>query len=338
MLILSNCLTETSDEVCVKVFCSLIKMMKRADPNHFVISYERTSEISDRHLHCNRFLLNRELFRIIRSRKEKVLYLPFPAKPIATAIRILILSLFSKAGLDVLIAMQSPMGTLSKILMKRSRAHFMLLSEESHKRFADALGSHRVTYIKTGVDTKKFVPVSSCTAQERKMKYHLDPKLPVVLHVGHLNAGRNIGSLLKIDPKYQIVLVVSTLTKGEQDETLRRQLLCCSNIRIMDSYIPEIEEIYQMADVYYFPVAEYGKCIDVPLSCLEAAACNKPVITTRYGEMRAFEGKPGFVFVDSFDENSINAAINEALQTEPVDTRASVLEYDFDRAITYYFK
>jgi len=338
MLILSNCLTETADEGCVKVACSLIKRLKRSDPSHYVVSYERTSRISDRHLQCNRFLLNRELFGIIKKRKEKVFYMPFPAKPIATAIRIFVLSLFSKAGLEVLIAMQSPMGALSKMLIKRSRAHFMLLSEEVYKRFANDLGSHRATYIKTGVDTKKFAPVSSCTALELKMKYHMDPRRPVVLHVGHLNAGRNVGSLLKIDSQYQVVLVVSTLTRQEQDETLRRRLLSRSNIRIMDSYIPEIEEIYQMADVYYFPVAEYGKCIDVPLSCLEAAACNKPVITTRYGEMRAFEGKSGFVFIDSFDENSINAAIGEAMQINPVVTRASVLEYDFDRAITYYLK
>ena len=338
MLIISNCLTETADEGCVKVACSLIKRLKRAEPNHFIVSYERRSDLSNWHLYCNRFLLSRKLFGIIKNRKEKVLYLPFPARPIATAVRVFVLSLFSKAGLDVLITMQSPMGALSRMLIKQSKAHFLLLSKESYDRFKDTLGSQRVTYIKTGVDTKKFIPVSFRTARELKMKYHFDPERPVVLHVGHLNAGRNIGTLLKIDPKYQICLVVSTLTGQERDGALHRQLLSRANIRIMDSYIPEIEEIYQMADVYYFPVAEYGKCIDVPLSCLEAAACNKPVITTRYGEMRAFEGKAGFVFIDSFDESSINSAVDEALQINPVQTRDSVLEYDFDHAVSYYLK
>lgn len=338
MFVLTNCLGRIADEGCIKVANSLIKRISAACPDTMLVTYDRESPASDWHLSLNNFLLNRKLFALIRDRKEKVLYFPFPARPIATAVRVFVLSLFSKAGLDVLITMQSPMGAFSKMLIKQSKAHFLLLSEESYDRFKDTLGSRRVTYIKTGVNTKKFVPVSFRTAQELKMKYHFDPERPVVLHVGHLNAGRNIGSLLKIDSKYQICLVVSTLTIQEQDEALYRQLLSCANIRIIDSYIPEIEEVYQMADVYYFPVVEYGKCIDVPLSCLEAAACNKPVITTRYGEMRAFEGRAGFVFIDSFDESSINSAIDAALQINPVQTRDSVLEYDFDHAIAYYLK
>lgn len=333
MVIVSNSLLEKTDEGCVKVAGSLIKRLKNSNDDVYVISFERQSELSDKHLELNKLLISKDLKKIIKNKKDRVLYFPFPARPIATALRIFTLSRYAKQGLDVLVSMQTKIDPISKLVLKLSGANFLLLSEDAYKRFKAIASEKRVTYLKTGVDTKKFLPVSIDRQIELKKKYGFDPEKPLILHVGHLNRGRNVAELTKISNEYQVLLVVSTLTKSEQDEELRTELLSNTNIRIIDSYMPDIQEIFAMCDVYFFPVIEYGKCIDVPLSCMEAAACNKPIITTKYGEMKAFEGKEGFYFINSFDDESINDTIKKALSLEVCTSRESVLGYDWDNAI-----
>lgn len=89
-----------------------------------------------------------------------------------------------------------------------------------------------------------------------------------------------------------------------------------------------------MSDLYFFPVKEDGHCIDVPLSCLEAASCDLPVITTDFGEMKEFTGKLGFYRINDFDENGLNGLIEYVLRSEPYSTRKSVLQYDWDNCIS----
>ena len=84
-----------------------------------------------------------------------------------------------------------------------------------------------------------------------------------------------------------------------------------------------------MSDVYFFPTLQACRCIDVPLSCLEAAACNLPVVTTDYGEMKAFKGKKGFYFIQNFSEQNLNFIIDVAITGVDESTRSSVLEYDW---------
>ena len=71
----------------------------------------------------------------------------------------------------------------------------------------------------------------------------------------------------------------------------------------------------------------------MPLSCLEAAACNKPVITTDYGEMREFVGKDGFRFIDEIESESLNALIDSALNSTDYNTRSAVVDYDWSKAV-----
>ena len=54
MLIISNSLTEKVDEGCLKVTYNLIKRLKKSHGGAFVITYERKSELSDRHSFDNK--------------------------------------------------------------------------------------------------------------------------------------------------------------------------------------------------------------------------------------------------------------------------------------------
>lgn len=333
MLIFTNCLSETPDEGCLKVANSLIKRIKNSSSETEVVSYERQSSLADSFVASNKLLLTKDIFRTVRKCREKIMYMPFPARSSATALRILILSLFAKNKVTVLLTQVTETSTLAKLFLNLCKAEILVLSEDTKRLFEKSINPDRVRKIAVGVDTEKFIPVSKEKTAELKAKHGIPPEKKVVLHVGHLNEGRNVAQLMKLDEKYQVILVTSTLTKDEQDKDLKNKLLSCPNISLIDDYVPNIEEIYQLADVYFFPVTETGRCIDIPVSCLEAAACDKPVVTTDFGEMKAFRNKNGFWFIDSFEEENLNRLVGEALECQKTDSRSAVLEYDWSKAV-----
>ena len=336
MLILSNCLTEKADEGCLKVANSLVKRILKEAPDTSVITYERKPNFDSLHLRLNKLLISKKLFTAIRKNSQPILYIPFPAKEWATALRVFLISLVSKKSVTVLLTMLCECGFFGRLLFKFSRAKIVTLSQSTQPIYKKAVGEKRVNYLKTGVDTERFCPVTQEKKVELRKKYGISPDKPVILHVGHLKSGRNIAEMKKFGSQYQVVLVVSTLTKDEQDETIRKELSEQGNIKIIDEYIPNIEEIYQLSDVYFFPVVASGNCIDIPLSCMEAASCNKPVVTTLYGEMSSFKGKDGFLFIESFDSEHLNDAVATALETDEVHTREQVFEYDWNNAVSYF--
>lgn len=333
MLIFTNCLSETADEGCLKVANSLIKRIKKTSPDVTVVSYEIKTDLSDIHVKSNKLLLTAEIIRTVSKRKDKIFYVPFPARSSATALRIFMLSVFARKKVSVLLTQVTDVSFSAKMLLKFSGADLFVLSNDTKAKLEDAVGKKRIVKIKAGVQTDKFVPVTKQQADDLKKKYGFSADKPVVLHVGHMNEGRNISQLMKISEKYQIVLVTSTLTKNEENKQLKARLSGCPNIKIIDEYIPDIHEIYQMSDVYFFPVVEEGNCIDVPLSCLEAAACNKPIVTTDFGEMKEFKGRKGFGFIQSFEMAEINRLIDEAVMIENPDTRSAVCDYDWSIAV-----
>lgn len=331
MLILSNALTNVVDEGCVKVAYNLVKRLKNVDDGTVVIAFDRQSDLADEYMSVNKLLLSRRLFSRIRKHRGAVVYIPFPAKSFSTAVRIFILSLFAGKNFRVMLSMTSDVDSPSKLLLKMSRAKITVFSKRSYELYSSIVGEKRVTYLKAAVDTEKFVPAAPEKVAQLKVQFGFDVNKKVVLHVGHLNRGRNVEQLEKLTDKYQALLVTSTQTKDEQDAELRKELLSCG-VRIIDSYVPDIERIYQMSDVYLFPVVEQGRCIDVPLSCMEAAACNKPIVTTDFGEMREFVGRDGFCFISSFEEGALCSEIDKALEMKNISTRSAVMGYDWQKA------
>ena len=239
MLILSNSLTQVDDEGGLKLATSIVKRIKQKDGNTYVATFEREFAQSDVHLTLNKFHVSRQLISLIRKQAQPVLYIPFPAPTTSTAIRIRLLSLVTKKGLKVMLVRQYPMSKFAQRLLKGSKAEVVVFSKTAQEFYSEIVGD-RTLYLKTGIDTEKFVPVSSEKSKELTVKYGFSPDKPVVLHVGHMKEGRNVRELMKISDKYQVVLVVSTLSKERQNEQLRQELTSCPNIRIFDGYLPDI--------------------------------------------------------------------------------------------------
>ena len=56
--------------------------------------------------------------------------------------------------------------------------------------------------------------------------------------------------------RYHIILVVSSVTEAEKDASIRTMLEIRGNVTIIDTYLRNVQEVYQLADVYLFPVQE----------------------------------------------------------------------------------
>lgn len=124
-----------------------------------------------------------------------------------------------------------------------------------------------------GIKKEKFSPVNAQRQSELKEKYGFNPQKPLIVHVGHCSAGRGLEDFTKIK-NVQTLIVASGMFENE--EVIKR--LQEEKINIYRGYIDNIEEIYQMADIYLFPTRSAEFVISIPLSVMEALSCGVPVI------------------------------------------------------------
>lgn len=331
MLILSNALSDRPDEGSLKVATCLTKRLREAHPEVTVVSYERVCQLTDAYLKLNKLLLNISLFRLLRERRETVLYLPFPTRPLPMAARLFLLSRLCPRKVAAVLPLTRPHGPMSRFLLKHSRAEIVVLSRQAARYYGKMVGESRMVHLKTGVDTRRFCPAAPEKKAALKEKYGLDPTQKVLLHVGHLKEGRNLRALLDVPGDWQVLLAVSSFTK--QEENLRKDLEAAGNITILDGFLPDVEELYQLADVYFFPVREACNSIDAPLSCLEAAACGLPVITTAYGEMASLLGHPGFFRL----EGELSQLLKQT-ENSGKESREAVRAYDWEKGAETLWK
>lgn len=81
MIIVSNSLTEKVDEGCLKITYNLIKRLKKLHSDFFVVTYDRKSVLSDKHMEINKLMLNGELFSLIKRKKKRFCMYLFRQSP-----------------------------------------------------------------------------------------------------------------------------------------------------------------------------------------------------------------------------------------------------------------
>ena len=331
MIILMNCLNDMADEGGVKLANHLARVIKAACPDTTVVSYGGAIRGCDVHIPVNNnLMMNGTLARYLRNKRETILYFPAYTRMRDAAVHTFVLSLAAGCMVKTVIIMQGPMNGLVKLLFRLSRAEIITLSNETYGVFRNVVGN-RARYLKTGVDTSRFHPVGMAHKVALRQKYDIPLDKAVVLHVGHMKESRNVGVMKCLMEDFHGLLVTSTMTANESDAVLCQQLRQQINMTVIDSYMPHVEELYQLADVYLFPVQKARNCIDVPLSVLEAAACGIPVVATDYGEIKTWLGKPGFYHLNDFDGCAMNQLLRRAV-AEGVSPREGVLAYDWQLA------
>ena len=143
----------------------------------------------------------------------------------------------------------------------------------------------KVVCIPNGVDTNRFRPVCSEIKNHLRNKYSIETSMPLALHVRHLITQRNL-MVLRCLPREGIRVVIVGGTYMGVDQRLLA-MLTKAGVFVLLGYQPHIEELYQISDIYIFPVL-VGDSLSMPLSVLEAMACNVSVITTPFPGLRQY--------------------------------------------------
>ena len=210
-------------------------------------------------------------------------------------------------------------------------------------RFEDffrRMGCH-VQFLPNGVDCQDFCPVSDSEKTNIRQKLGLSLEKKIVLHVGHFKANRNLEIFEEIQKIDNLQVVIVGGISENSDESLIQDLKR-AGVKCFHKFYEDISRFYKMADLYIFPLKDTGDklpdsynqigAIDMPLSVLEAMACNLPVISTEFGALpRILETGDGLTFCRTTVDilNAVKWAFNGA----PVITRQKVLPYQWGRVI-----
>lgn len=192
-----------------------------------------------------------------------------------------IFSLYCRRGARVV--MSAPNPTLScRRLVRHLKPDVMLIQSEESEKFFTCLGFN-TRFLPGGVDTARFVPVSAGEKHELRKKYGIDADKYVILHVGPVIRRRNIETLMDLQSGDSQVLVVG---RRPFDSRFLAEMRAEGALLITEN-VERIEEIYELSDCYVFPTdpENRGASIEMPLSVMEAMACNLPVISTEFGAL-----------------------------------------------------
>jgi glycosyltransferase involved in cell wall biosynthesis len=281
-------------------------------------------------LRVNRLFLSWNLRKFLwDSRPDLIVYISPSSAKVSALLRARMLKLYVPSARVYVVATQPVRYRFFErwLLPLVAPGGIFVQSSRSRKELRRLAG--RVHFLPSGVDTSRFTPVDDARKGDLRRKYKTSESAFVLLHVGHINRGRNVEVLGRLARSngMEVVLVGSTSTP--QDEELAVEL-DRSGVRLIREFVPRIEEVYQLADVYLFPVRSEEAAIGVPLSVLEAMACNIPVITTPFGGLPLmFERGDGFAYFD--DESELPGLIHEVRELKSRATRRMVEPFDWEK-------
>ncbi len=222
---------------------------------------------------------------------DSIVYLPFQSSTFASYLRLKVFTYFARKSHIIFIALQpKPIKSWQKIIIKFIKPRMAFTpSPVLHEYWNNVKIKNKMIPLLT--DLSIFKPLKNIDYKKTlRIKYDLPQNAFIVSHMGHLNEGRNLKLLIPLQNEgLQIVVVGSSSTPTDALGTgkLKDELLK-SGIIILDRYIENIEEIYQLSDLYIFPVVKKNSSIGMPLSVLEARACGVPVLTTYYGSLNHY--------------------------------------------------
>lgn len=281
-------------------------------------------------VYLSKLLFSFGLYKIIKKKRPDLLiYVPQASATLNSFIRFKILQWISSGSKLAMIALQHcdrEYNAIEKNIIRFLRPkRVFVLSGVMAKQFK-TIGV-LPSILPIGVDMEKFVPVSNDRKKVLRNKYNIPSDRYLLLHVGHIKETRNLRLLTNFVSCVDIAVLIVGSTSTSQEAGLKESLRQ-SGIFIIDYFVPEIQEIYQLADCYIFPVIKKTAAIEFPLSVLEAMACNLPVITTPFGGLpEHFSPSVDFMYFNTSEE--LMQKFNEIKQVHP-ETRKKVEKFSWD--------
>ena len=259
---------------------------------------------------------------------DDIYYIPTASHTLSSFLRARVLKWYGgKARVHFVVLQPRPLGGLARMVIPLVSPHKVWAQSPRSVALLGALGQD-VGVMPSGVDMLRFQPAAADQKAALRRAYDIDEDAFVVLHVGHVKSKRNVELLCRVQeeiPGAQAVLVGSTST--EQDGELAARITG-RGVRLITDYIPGIQEMYQLADCYLFPVLAETGSIEIPLSMLESLACDVPVVTTRYGCMeQQFPDSPTLRYAD--DGDGLIEAVAAVKADPPTGMRVQVQPFSW---------
>jgi len=252
----------------------------------------------------DRFFAGKSLARALgRVRPEAILYVPWTSLTPRTFLRVGMLRRRAPGAPIGVIALQPRgAGILAKMALPFGRPDHLFAIGPQVVRQAEGLGL-RARRLEGGIDLERFKPLGSDSLTDLRRTLGLPASAYIVLHVGHLKPGRGVSSLRSIQAMDGVQALLITSTSTEADASLRREMQT-AGVRVIDSHLPNVQDYYRASDCFLFPVVSSLDAIEVPLSVLEAMACNLPVVVTKFGGLPGLLGgiSKGVAFVSGEEE------------------------------------
>ncbi len=280
----------------------------------------------------NRALLSARLRTAIRRfRPQAIIYVPTACATVFSFLRTRVLRSYGRHACTAMITLQPrPYTPAGRFFIRRlaSSPDWVLAQSARTSHVLHNLGC-RTALLPPAVDLERFRPASPLEKAELRAKYGIPASARVVTQVGHLRSKRNLEHFLAFQAArdYHTVVVASTSTP--QDAGIKQTLTSAGTV-VMDTYLPDIEDIYRLSDLYLFLAESGTAAIEVPLSVLEAMACNLPVVCTPFGGLRDFyAGGQGLFYWDG--QTQLGDLVAMALSTESL-TRTLVAPHTWAAA------
>jgi glycosyltransferase involved in cell wall biosynthesis len=210
-------------------------------------------------------------------------------------------------------------------LVPLMKPDLMLVQSYKYEKMFRDLGCE-TKFLPNGVDINRFAPVSEDFKKKMRAKYKIEQDNLVVLHVGPIRKRRNIRLFEELQKEGNQVIIIGR--ESQEPDINLYQTLKRKGCMIGMHYIKNIEEVYALSDCYIFPSFDEHSCIEIPLSVLEAMACNLPVITTKFRALpRVFDEGNGLFFVERGEDFHKNVKEIKNIQ---IKTREKVLPYSWE--------
>ena len=258
-------------------------------------------------IRTNKFFLNIKLFKLINSHKPKcIIYLPSSSATFPSFFRLKVLRLFYSKAKIIMIILQPKYLSLLKLRLISIFKFYPDIALTPSSTVEKQFKSYQINvkFIPLFTNINNFSPVNNIKINRLRERFGIPSEKFIITHIGHINSGRNLEALIPLQSEgNQVVIVSSSSTPDDspKDPQLKSKLLN-NGILILDYYIKDIHSIYHLSDLYIFPVISEGGCIGLPLTILEAIACNTLVLTTNYASIkRIFKGSHKFLIISDHE-------------------------------------
>ena len=333
VLLFAERLSPPPDEGIKKLALSLAAALRAAGHDLLTLTTEGTDwpEHGVINIPADRLLRSPKMAdRLAGYRPQVILYVPTASLTLASGLRARTLRRYAAAAPVALIATQGRRHKALVRLAARFAAPDLCVVQSSLTETQARRLGWRTLRVPPGVDVATFRPASPEARLALRQKHGVPAGACVALHVGHLRSSRGVTSLATLADVAYPVLVTSTSTPQDQAlaDDLRR-----AGVHVMTHYLEQIQEMYQLADLYLFPTPPNPTApgsIDLPLSVLEAMACDLPVLATRFGALpELWPNQPGVRFYD--DAAGLRAGV-VSLRSAPAHTRELALPLSWRNA------